>query len=342
MTKTVFVTGASGFIGKHVVLKLLQEGYVVRGSVRSTAKADEVRRAMEAHLEDTSGLADRLSFVELDLTRDAGWDTALAGTDALLHTASPFPLAEPTDENDLIRPAVDGTLRALRAAKSAGVKRVVLTSSVAAVYASRENPDDKLYTEADWTDIDSPMAGAYVKSKTMAERAAWDFVSDNSAINLTTINPILVLGPALDTHVGSSLEVIQRVMNGKDPAVPNLNLGVVDVRDIAAMHVAALSKPDSIDKRFIGASRDIWFIEMARLLKSTYPDRKIATLKAPNWMIRGMAKFDPQLKSVLPLLGKRYRLDNSQARTILGIDFIPAEESIKASAAFLVENNLVN
>jgi len=340
--KTVFLTGASGFIGKHVALQLLEAGYNVRGSVRNKARAGEVRAAMRKHLADATDLDERLSFVELDLTSDTGWSDALKGATALLHTASPFPLAEPKDENDLIRPAVDGTLRALRAATSAAVKRVVLTSSVAAVYAKKTLPQEATYTEADWTELDSPVASAYVKSKTMAERAAWAYVAENAGIALTVINPCLVLGPALDTRFGSSLEIVQRVLRGKDPAIPALNFEIVDVRDIAAMHVAALSKPKSKGHRFIGSSGDMWFRELSATLKSLYPDRKITLRQAPNWFIRLYALFDPAVRTVLPILGKRLVTDNSRARDVLGIDFIPAKEAARASADFLVRNNLVD
>ncbi len=342
MTKTIFVTGASGFIAKHIVLKLLDAGYHVRGSVRTDARADEVRAAMMAHLADTADLDQRLSFVTLDLMSDKGWSTALKGVDALMHTASPFPLSEPTDENDLIRPAVDGSLRALGAAKSAGVNRVVLTSSVAAVYAQKVIPQQATYTEDDWTDPDSPAASAYVRSKTLAERAAWDFVAENPAIKLTTINPVLVLGPALDAKFGSSLEIIQRVLRGKDPAIPALNFDIVDVRDIAEMHVAALSTPQSEGKRVIGSSGDMWFRDLALHLKSLYPARPITTRQAPNWFIRLYALVDPTVRLILPTLGKRLTTDNARAREMLGIDFISPLDAAAAAAACLVEGDLVD
>jgi len=340
-TKTIFLTGASGFIGKHIVLQLLQAGYNVRGSVRSDAKADEVCAAMKVHLKDSTDLNERLSFVHLDLTSDAGWNEALDGVDALVHTASPFPLTEPKDEDDLIRPAVDGSLRALKAAKAAGVKRVVLTSSVAAIYAQKPIPQKATYTEENWTDLDSPAASAYIKSKTLAERAAWEFVAENPEMALTTINPCLVLGPALDCKIGSSLEVVQRILRGKDPAVPAILFEIVDVRNIAAMHVAALSNPESKGKRFIGSSGGMWFRDIGRHIKSLHPDMKIATRQAPNWFVRLYALVDPTVRMALPLLGKHIVTDNSRARSILGVDFISAEDSVAASAEFLIENDLV-
>lgn len=342
MTKTIFVTGASGFIAKHIVLQLLEAGYNVRGSVRNQAKADEVRTAIQAHLKDGSNLDTRLTFAELDLTSDAGWTEALAGADALLHTASPFPLAQPKNADDLIRPAVDGTLRALKAAKAAGVSRVVLTSSVAAVYAQKVVPDNAVYAEADWTDPDSPAAYPYIQSKTLAERAAWDYVADNPDIILTTINPSLVLGPALDRHIGSSLKVVQRVLRAKDPAVPAIGLDVVDVRDIARMHVAALSKPDSQGKRVIGSAGFVWFQDIALHVKSICPDRKVVTRLAPNWFLRLFALFDAEARTTVPFLGKRLTTDNSRAREVLGIDFIPTDQAISASVEFLIANDLAD
>ncbi len=339
--KTVFVTGASGFIAKHIVLQLLQAGHRVRGSVRSQAKAEEVRRAVKANSNSGEDYADRLKLVELNLNADAGWEDALQGVDALLHTASPFPLAEPKDENDLIRPAVDGTLRALRAAENAGVNRVVLTSSFAAIGYGDPPPDPVVWSPDNWTDLNSPRVTAYVKSKTLAEQAAWDFVKDHPKMKLTTINPTLVLGPALDTQIGSSLELLQRIMNRGDPAVPNLKLGVVDVRDIAAMHVAALQKPKSAGRRFLGASAALWFVDVAKVLQTALPQRKYVTRVAPNWFLRLFAIFDSSVKGILPSLGEDYTFDATATQDILGVKFIAHEKTIVDAAKFLIENQLV-
>ena len=191
---------------------------------------------------------------------------------------------------------------------------MVLTSSVAAVYAKKTLPQEATYTEDDWTDLNSPAASAYVKSKTMAERAAWDFVAENPGIALTTINPCLVLGPALDKNFGSSLEIVQRILRGKDPALPALCFEIVDVRDIAAMHVAAIAKPKSEGKRFIGSSGDMWFRELAMYLKSIHPTCKITTRQAPSWFIRLYALVDPTIRLIVPSLGKHLVTDNSRAR----------------------------
>lgn len=335
--KKIMVTGASGYIGKHIVLQLLEAGYNVRGSVRSAKRGEEVRDAVSAHLKDAKDLDKRLEFVELDLTSDKGWDTALKGVDVLLHTASPFPLATPRDENELIRPAVDGTLRALKAAKAAGVTRVVLTSSSAAIYYGSNMVQGSVRTEEDWSDVNAKACGVYSKSKTLAERAAWDFVAENPQINLTTINPVLVTGPALDRRYGSSLELVERVLGGKDPMLPALKMDVVDVRDIAAMHVKSIDTKEASGKRFIGASESLWFYEIGQYLKSVYPNRKIATRRAPNFLISLMSLFDGTVKQVIPLLGVDVKVSSAQAQEILGIKFMPARESLKETAEYLLK-----
>lgn len=338
---TVLVTGASGFIAKHIVLKLLQEGYSVRGSVRTATRAEEVRNAVSSGLPEGFDLDGRLEFVELDLTRDAGWSDALAGVDVLMHTASPFPLAEPQKEDDLIRPAVDGTLRALGAAKEAGVRRVILTSSVAAVAYGKPGPDNgERYTDSDWSDTDSPI-GAYSKSKTLAERAAWDFVRGAPEIALTVINPAMVIGPALDRRIGSSLEVMQRIMNRDDPMAAPLQLGVVDVRDLAAMHVAAIDKPESAGRRFIGATGSYWMLDLARSFARAFPERRFAKRNAPYPLLRLLALFDKTLRSVMPMLYKEIPLDATPATNILGIEFRKLDESIRDTGQFLIDNGLL-
>jgi len=333
----IMVTGGSGFIAKHIVLQLLQAGHTVRASVRSETRANELRQTMAEHLGDAKDLDSRLELTELDLNDDKGWDAALEGVDVLMHTASPFPLASPKDENDLIRPAVDGTLRALKAAKAAGVTRVVLTSSCAAIYYTVPLTTTRAVTEKDWSDPDSPVISAYSKSKTLAERAAWDFVASNPEMQLTTINPSLVAGPALDDRFGTSLGIVERALSGKDPALPALKIGVVDVRDVAKMHVAAIANKKAIGERFIASSDDLWFREVNEILKAAYPDRKITTRQAPNWMIRLFSLFDGAIRSVTPLLGKDLRASGQKARDILGVDFISGADAIRASAEYLTK-----
>ena len=334
--KTVFVTGASGYIAKHIVLQLLESGYAVKGSVRSDAKADEVRAAVAAHISDPAEM-ERLDLVNLNLLADDGWAEALKGADVLFHTASPFPLERPKDEDDLIRPAVDGTLRALNAAKGAGIHRVVLTSSSVAIMGAQLDGRDR-FNEDDWSDIERPESHAYEKSKVLAEQAAWDFVKDHPDMQLTTINPVFVLGPGLDVNFGSSLSVIQRLVRAKDPAMPRLSFPIVDVRDIAKMHIAAMEKPQSVGRRFIGASETLWFTEIAQTLKERLPSKKIVTRQAPDFLIKIMALFDKTLRGIVPDLGREMKVDNKAAREVLGIDFIPARQAVGDSGAFLVEN----
>jgi dihydroflavonol-4-reductase len=328
MSRLVVLTGITGFIAKRIAFDLLEAGYTVRGTLRSASREGEVRDALRPRLSDPAAL-DRLSFAELDLNRDEGWAEAMAGADALLHTASPFPMASPKDENDLIRPAVDGTLRALRAAQAAGVTRVVLTSSVAAIEAKTKRG---AYTEEDWSDPAHPKSGAYYKSKTLAERAAWDFVAEHPEMELTTITPALVLGQPMDAHYGTSLAVIERILGAKDPMLPDIGFGVVDVADISAMHIAALARPESIGKRFIGANGTMTMPRIAQHLAARHPDRKIATRIAPKPLLWLLSVFDPSIKTVLPAVGTAPQLDNTRAREVLGITFTAPLQAIDRAA----------
>lgn len=328
MPNTVLVTGITGFIAKRLARDLLQDGHSVVGSLRSESRAEEVRASLRAHLDDPAAL-DRLRFVALDLTRDDGWTEAMAGVDVLMHTASPFPLVSPKFEEEIIRPAVDGTLRALRAAKGAGVGRVILTSSVVAIEATAKSGP---YTEDDWSDLDHPKATAYYKSKTLAERAAWDFVADNPEIRLTTINPALVLGAPLDARYGTSLALIERLLSGRDPMLPDIGFGIVDVADISAMHIAAMERPESAGQRFIGANGTMTLPRIAQHLAARHPDRRIATRIAPKPLLWVLSRIDPSIRGVLPGIGQAPSFDNSKARQALGINFTAPLQAIEAAA----------
>ncbi|MBI1220849.1 MAG: NAD-dependent epimerase/dehydratase family protein [Rhodobacteraceae bacterium] len=338
--QSILLTGASGFIAKHILLRLLNAGHSVTGSVRSRDREDEVRAAVGTHLTDPTA-QDRLRFVTLDLTQDAGWEAAFAGVEALIHTASPFPITQPKDEQDLIRPAVDGTLRALKAAQAAGVARVVLTSSVAAIAYRAPSAAKPVMDEDDWSDLDHPTATAYVKSKTLAERAAWDFAAKAPGLALTTINPVLVTGPPLDRHFGSSISVIERVLASKDPMLPNFGFGIVDVRDVAEMHLRALERPETSGRRYIAADRFLWFKDIAEIIAALYPYRRITRRVAPDFVVRALSLFDPSIRTILPGLGRRDELSNARARGEMGMNFLNAADSIRDTARFLVENELV-
>ena len=340
---TVLLTGASGYIGKHVTLRLLNQGFKVRASVRKLAKSVEVRNAVSPYLLDSSNLDSRLTFVELNLDSDSGWDEALDGIDVLVHTASPFPLETPKDENELIRPAVDGTLRALNAAKKSGVKRVILTSSMAAIYGCDLPEGVESYDETFWTDTNHPVGRvAYTKSKTLAEQAAWDFVRVHAPeIALTTINPVLVLGAPLDRNFGSSISLVERILKGKDPMLPDLKFAIVDVRDVAEMHVSAIETEATKGERILASSETKSFIEIAKLLKTTYPKSKAKTLQAPTLLIKLLSIFDDSIKTILPQIGKPMSISGAKAKQLLGINFIPAEITIKESAEYLIKNGFI-
>ena len=338
MTETVLLTGISGFIAKHIALKLLNAGYAVRGTLRKLDRGEEVRAAVGPRLTDPAAL-DRLTFVACDLESDAGWDAAMAGINAVLHTASPFPTTSPKDEMLLIRPARDGTLRVLRAAHRAGITRVILTSSVVAVV---HRGDGGVHDEADWLDPAAPTATGYARSKMLAERAAWDFVAGEGAgMALTVINPGFVMGPPLDAQFGDSIGLVRQMLRGKDPMLPDLSFAIVDVRDVAEMHLRALQRLETAGKRFIAASGTLTAVEMARILKAGHPDRRIPTRVAPKLVLQLMALFNPQIKGILPVLGRAERVSSARAQAEMGMRFISPEGAVRASGDWLVQHKAI-
>lgn len=339
MPKIVLLTGASGYIAKHVALQLLQAGYHVRGTVRDLGRADDIRAALAPYINE---LDTQLGFVQVDLTRDDGWADALAGVDVLVHTASPFPITQPDNPDDLIRPAVDGTLRALRAAQTAGVTRVVMTSSTAAISGSPLPAGDVAYDETNWTDPDDPEITTYTKSKTLAEKAAWDFVTrDAPEIRLTVINPGFVVGAPLDARYGSSVGVIARLLRRKDPMLPNFGFAAVDVLDVAELHVSVIDQPATHGQRIMAADRFIWFVDMAQAIKTAYPDRRIVTRVAPDFIVRLLSRFDPAIRTIVPSLGRQDRMDNSRAMATLGRGMRQVHKSVVTTATYLIDHKLV-
>ena len=335
---TVLVTGASGFIGMHCILQLLDQGYQVRGTVRSAAKGEHLRQTLQPHSAHTQNL----TFAEADLLQDAGWAEAMSGCDFVLHVASPLPLAEPKDENDLIRPAVEGTLRVLRAANEASVRRVVQTSSVAAVLHGHDR--NRVFDESDWTNLDNPVA-AYPKSKTLAEKAAWEYVNQPEVtLELATINPSYVLGPVLDAQkTSASAEVILTILRRQYPGTPRLNFAVVDVRDVAAAHIAAMTTPEAAGKRFICSSENIWMQEMAQALQAQFGPQgyKINTRGLPDFLLRIVALFDKKVALVVDNLGQVNRLSNKQIKEVLRWQPRPAKEAVIAMAQSFIDLNAV-
>jgi len=296
--KKVLLTGISGFIGQHCAQQLLAAGYAVKGSVRNLEKAAAVRTAV--------GDSEHLEFCELDLMKDQGWEDAAADCDFLMHVASPFFSKEPKDENKLIRPAVDGTLRALAAADKAGIKRVVLTSSMVAMLG--ELKGDPNITDQSWTDIKAKSATAYLKSKTLAEMAAWDFAKDK--FELVTVHPGPVFGPPLNNNIsGESMTMISNMITGKIPMMFKAAINMSDVRDVAKIHVSALENPEAANRRFVVASETAHpFTEMTSILKSAGYE-KVSTKVAPTFMVKFMANFDAEMRGMLPYVGKTYQAD---------------------------------
>ncbi len=335
----VLVTGGSGFIGGHCILQALAAGHAVRATLRNPARGEEVRGQLERA--GAKGL-DRLSFAAADLERDAGWPEAVAGCDFVLHVASPFPSVEPKNEDDLIRPARDGAIRVLKAARAGGVKRVVLTSSVVAVcYGHSES---RTYDESDWTDIASPDVTPYPKSKTIAERAAWDFVAKEGGLELATVCPSLVVGPALGPDASTSIELVRRLLDGALPALPKIFFGVVDVRDVADLHLRAMTDPGAKGERFIANAGDfISLREIALTLKARLGTaaRRVPTRELPDWVVRLFALVDPSVRQVVPELGKHKNATSEKARSRLGWAPRSREDAVVATAESLIKLGLV-
>ncbi|HEY8601439.1 MAG TPA: aldehyde reductase [Thermomicrobiales bacterium] len=337
----VLVTGGSGFVGAHCIVRLLNEGYRVRTTVRSLEREADVR-AMIAEGGVESGAA--LSFAAADLLTDAGWPEAVADCAFVLHIASPFAPNAPEDEDELIAPAREGALRVLRAARDAGVRRVVLTSSFAAIGYGRE-PIGRPFSEVDWTDPDDSNVSAYVKSKTVAERAAWDFIaSEGGALELATINPVGIFGPVLGSGFSSSIQIVQRMLDGGMASLPHLSTNVVDVRDVADLHLRAMADPAASGERFLAvAGPPMTLQEIATLLRARLPDEagRVPTRTLPDWVVRFVSRFNPALKPILPELGKVKHATNEKARRVLGWTPRANDETIIATAESLARLGLV-
>ena len=338
----ILVTGGSGFIGSHCILQLLAAGHQVRTTVRNLKRESDVRSMLSAA---GAEVQDQLSFAAADLEKDEGWAEAVAGCEFVLHVASPFPLRVPRDENELIVPAREGTLRVLRAARNAGVKRVVLTSSFAAIGYGHEATTVP-FDETTWSILDGMVnVPPYMKSKTLAERAAWDFIARESGeMELSVVNPVGVFGPVLGPDYATSIVIVQRLMDGGVPACPRLSFGVVDVRDVVDLHLRAMTDPAAKGERFLAvAGESISMLEMALILKRRMgaAAKRVPTGQLPDWLLRTIAVFDPTVRQIVPELGKVKNASNEKARRVLGWSPRSNEEAIVATAESLVRLGLM-
>ena len=341
MPQTVLVTGGSGFIGSHCILQLLAAGYQVRTTVRNLKREGDVRAMLKVGGAEPGN---SLRFFAADLQSEAGWGEAVAGCDFVLHVASPLPPSVPKHEDELIIPAREGTLRVLRASRDAGVKRVVLTSSFAAIgygHKVRETP----FTEADWTDPNGDDVAPYTKSKTLAERAAWDLLArEGGALELSVINPVGVFGPVLGPDYSASILLVQKMLDGAMPGAPRLYFGAVDVRDVADLHLRAMTNPAASGERFLAVAGDfLTMLDIAKILKARLGSsaKRVPGRELPNWMVRLAALRDPAIKLILPELGKKKNATNEKARRLLEWQPRSNEEALVATAESLVRLGLL-
>ena len=325
----VLVTGGSGFIALHCIDQLLKKGFMVRTTIRSESRKDEINKAMDKY----PNLDQNLEFHICDLLKDEGWEAAVDGCDYVLHVASPFILEVPSDENVLIKPAVDGTLRVLNACSKAHVKKVVLTSSVAAV--AYGHGVEKTYDESDWSNTgeDSGIT-PYAKSKTLAEKAAWNFVEEldpDKKFDFTVINPVGVFGPMLTRDIGTSNSLVSRLINGELPACPATHMGYVDVRDVAKAHVFSMLNSSTNNKRIIVSESEMFFVDVGRILNEA-GFKKSPTKQMPNWLVKFLAIFIKELSGVTKSLGRRVDTDKSLAKSLFDWQYISAKDSILDTA----------
>lgn len=329
----VLVTGATGFIGLHCIQQLLEQGYAVNGTLRSMQRESEVRESLEKHNTST----EKLSLFPVDLMSDEGWDQAMESCDYLLHVASPFVLSNETEEF-FVKPAVEGALRALKFADKHNIKKVVLTSSFAAVGDTFDGTTS--FNETHWSDTSNDKMTFYSKSKTLAEKAAWDYVQENNvSFPLTVINPVGVLGPSLSDDVGISNSMILRMLNGSMPALAKIHIGIVDVRDVAKAHILAMKNDQSNGERFIVSEKEMWMSDIANVLNAN--GYKAPEKNMPNFLLKAMAMFKSDLKTISKMAGKQRDCNTTKAIDVLGWKPISAEESILAAAKQITDYDLI-
>ena len=336
---TVLVTGGSGYIGGWCVIGLLQQGYIVRTTVRDLSREAAVR----ASLAKAADPGNRLSFYAANLTSDDGWDAATEGCDYVLHVASPLSVAEPKNPDELITPAREGARRAVNAAIKAGVKRVVITSSVAATSPLEDSPNG-VSDETQWTDVSDPKLGTYGKSKTLAERAAWDLIAEKGgATSLATVNPALVVGPVLSKDFSGSIQVVERLVGGRLPGLPRLGFNIVDVRDVADLHIRAMTAPEAAGQRLIAAGTWAWMADVAAILKAKLGPgaAKVPTNKVPDFVVHLMGLFDKDVAGVASGLGRKHDFTSAKAQRLLGWRPRPIEETVLDCARSLIAEGAV-
>ena len=335
---TVLVSGANGFLAMHCILQLLEQGYRVRGTLRSLGREAQIRQNLAKHINAN----ERLEFAQADLLKDDGWDAAVRGCEYVLHVASPLPAAEPKDENELIRPAREGALRVLRAAADAGVRRVVLTSSVASIFEGY-GPEHRTFDENDWSNLDGKI-GAYPKSKTLAERAAWEFIKNLDAahpLELAVINPGFILGPYLNAEMSTSGQLIYKLLRREVPGIPRTRFHVVDVRDVAKAHIAAMTTPEAAGQRFCCVAPYCWAQDIAQILARHFPAYRVPTREVPSFLIRLVAVFDKTVRLVVDDLDKEYTLSTTKIQKTLHWQPRPVEETIVEMAENMIAQGMV-
>lgn len=339
--KLVLVTGGAGFIAVHCILQLLQAGYRVRATLRNLNREAEVRAMLK---EGGVDAGDRLTFIVADLSSDTNWDKAVEGCTYVIHVASPTPIINYKHEDEMIIPAREGVFRVLRASRDAGVKRVVLTSAIGAIVYGHPKQTEP-FDETTWTNVDGK-APAYQKSKTLAERAAWEFIEkEGNGLELTAVNPVAVMGPVLGPDYSHSIYLVKNLLTGKMPGSPKINAGFVDVRDVASLHLLAMTHPDAKGQRFIAtAGESVWLVEIARILKNNLGDaaKKVNVKELPNTLIRLAALKDPTVKGSVPLLGMIMNVTSEKAIRMLDWSPRSREEAIIATAESLIRLNLLD
>ena len=338
----ILVTGGSGFVAGHIIIQLLEQGYHVRTTIRSMTRQAQVRQVLQ-----DAGMARNapLEFVTADLMQDAGWAEAVAGVDYVLHVASPVHIAGVKDDDEVITPAREGTLRVLRAARDAKVKRVVLTSALHAA-GFGHGKIDRTFTENDWTPLDGPGVDAYGKSKVLAEKAAWDFIdNEGQRMELTTILPVAIMGPVMGDGISGANEIVQRSLDGRMPGYPNMFVPIVDVRDVAAAHIAAMTNPAAAGERFLVVSDKpaIAMKQIGAILKNTFGDdaKKVPTRTIPDFVVRLAALFNNEFKPIAADLNYSKKISGEKTARVLGVRPRDPEIAIKAAAESMLAKSLI-